>query len=184
MTIEPTNPDKPYPINGVEMTGRQLAAARQELAHRGVHNPRWDELSPHDQEMAALSAANWLRALTGLADRMWTAASEVEASPAQLGETTTLLPRTWTPLDDHGTSVYAYGDQRVDIAFTTADVDDELRDLRHLFEIQQRRMREATERWRAEDPATRAHILPDLGDLLTWLMRDADKARAQAGGES
>lgn len=178
MAIEPTSPDQPYQVNGVEMTGRQLAAARQDLAHRGAHLPTWAELSPHDQDMAALSAANWLRALTDLADRMWTDASQIEASPAQLGETTTILPRTWHPLDDHGTAVYAYGDQRVDIAFTTADVGDELRDMRHLFDMQQRRMREATARWRAEDPAARELILPDLGDLLQWLMDKADQANS------
>lgn len=119
--IEPTNPDRTYLVNGVEMTGRQLAAARQELSHRGVLNPRWNELSPHDQEMAALSAANWLRALTELADQMYADAAEIEPSPAQLGETTTLLPRTWTSLDDHGTQIFVYGDQRVDIAFQAAD---------------------------------------------------------------
>ncbi len=64
--ISPTDPDKAFTINGVEVTGRQLAEARQELSHRGVHNPHWAELSQHDQDMAALSAGNWLRALADL----------------------------------------------------------------------------------------------------------------------
>lgn len=64
--ISPTDPDKAFTINGVEVTGRQLAEARQELSHRGVHNPHWVELSQHDQDMAALSAGNWLRALADL----------------------------------------------------------------------------------------------------------------------
>lgn len=55
----------------------------------------------------------------------------------------------------------------------------ELHELRALFDLQQRRMREATARWRAEDPEARTLVLPDLGDLLKWLMDDADKARAQ-----
>lgn len=68
MTIRRINPDEAVIINGVPVTGRQLAEARQELSHRGVHNPRWSELTPHDQETAALSAASWLRALTELVD--------------------------------------------------------------------------------------------------------------------
>lgn len=64
--ISPTDPDKAFTINGVSVTGRQLAEARQELSHRGVHNPHWAELSQHDQDMAALSAGNWLRALADL----------------------------------------------------------------------------------------------------------------------
>lgn len=46
----------------------------------------------------------------------------------------------------------------------------ELVDLRYLFEMQQERMATATELWRAESPAEREHILPDLGRLLDWLM--------------
>ncbi|MFI5934760.1 hypothetical protein [Actinoplanes sp. NPDC051494] len=64
--ISPTDPDKAFTINGVSVTGRQLAEARQELSHRGVHNPHWAELSQHDQDIAALAAGNWLRALADL----------------------------------------------------------------------------------------------------------------------
>jgi hypothetical protein len=48
---------------------------------------------------------------------------------------------------------------------------------RQLFELQWRRMGEATARWRAEDPEARAAVIPDLGELLKWLMDDADRAR-------
>ncbi len=42
------------------------------------------------------------------------------------------------------------------------------------------RAREATERWKAEDPDARKNVLlADAGTLLAWLMADADKARAQ-----
>lgn len=58
-------------------------------------------------------------------------------------------------------------------------VQEELTELRRLFELQWRRSQEATARWRAEDPQARALILPDLGILLKWLMDDADKARAE-----
>lgn len=54
----------------------------------------------------------------------------------------------------------------------------ELSDLPALFELQWDRMTEATARWRAEDPAARDLVQPDLGDLLRWLMNDADQARA------
>lgn len=37
---------------------------------------------------------------------------------------------------------------------------------------------EATARWRAEDPEARGLTMPDLGELLRWLMDDADRARA------
>lgn len=64
--IRRIDPDEPVTVNGVPVTGRMLAEARQELSHRGVHNPRWAELSPRDQETAALSAGGWLRALSEL----------------------------------------------------------------------------------------------------------------------
>lgn len=64
--IRPINPDESVTINGVPITAWQLAEARQELSHRGVHNPRWAELSQRDQGTAALSAGGWLRALADL----------------------------------------------------------------------------------------------------------------------
>lgn len=50
---------------------------------------------------------------------------------------------------------------------------DELVDTRHLFELQWTRSREADAAWRAEDPAARALVMPDLGVLLAWLMAKA-----------
>lgn len=49
----------------------------------------------------------------------------------------------------------------------------ELGELRALLDLQQRRMTEATEAWRAEAPDERELVMPDLGDLLTWLMTRA-----------
>ncbi|MGX6605624.1 hypothetical protein ACWKSP_26350 [Micromonosporaceae bacterium Da 78-11] len=66
MTIRRIDPDEAVVINGLPITAWQLAEARQELSHRGVHDPRWAELSQHDQETAALSAGGWLRALAEL----------------------------------------------------------------------------------------------------------------------
>jgi hypothetical protein len=53
----------------------------------------------------------------------------LEPSPAELGETMTVTPGEWTPLDDLGTQIYVYGDQPVDVAVQRADVDDEVRQL-------------------------------------------------------
>lgn len=55
-------------------------------------------------------------------------------SPAELGDTLTVNPRVWTPLDDHGTKIYMYRDQPVDIAVQIAPVDDEIRQLRRAFD--------------------------------------------------
>lgn len=66
MTIRRIDPDEAVVINGFPVTAWQLAEARQELSHRGVHNPRWSELDERDQETAALSAGAWLRALAEL----------------------------------------------------------------------------------------------------------------------
>ena len=55
----------------------------------------------------------------------------------------------------------------------------ELADYKALFDLQQERMKEATALWRAEDPDGRALILPDLGDLLDWLMNRANNAEGQ-----
>ncbi len=62
----------------------------------------------------------------------------------------------------------------------TADPDvlslaDEVATMRALFDLQWRRMTEATARWRAEDPDARAQVMPDLGALLQWLMGEQDR---------
>ena len=35
---------------------------------------------------------------------------------AHLGDTMTIQPKQWTPIDDHGTEIYLYGDQPADVA--------------------------------------------------------------------
>jgi hypothetical protein len=64
--IRKIDPNEAFTINGVAVTAQQLAEARQELSHRGVHNPRWSELTEHEQEMGALAAGSYLRALADL----------------------------------------------------------------------------------------------------------------------
>ena len=56
----------------------------------------------------------------------------------------------------------------------------DMAELRALFDLQYTRMTEATQRWREESRAEWAQVLPDLGELLAWLMRRADSARARA----
>lgn len=56
-------PDEPYTVNGVQVTGRELAEARQARAHHGAGAPHWDELTPHERVTAVLEAGSWLRAL-------------------------------------------------------------------------------------------------------------------------
>lgn len=55
-------------------------------------------------------------------------------------------------------------------------VAERLAEMQALFDMQWKRMGQATERWRAEDPEGRALTQPDLGDLLKWLMDKADQA--------
>lgn len=43
------------------------------------------------------------------------------------------------------------------------------------------RMQEATDAWRAEALEERESTLPDLGDLLAWLLRRAEQAEAEQG---
>ncbi len=53
---------------------------------------------------------------------------------AHLGEGMTIRPCEWTPIDDHGTQIYLYGDQSADIVIQIAPVDDEVRQLRAAFD--------------------------------------------------
>jgi len=54
---------------------------------------------------------------------------------------------------------------------------DEIDELWRLFDLQQTRMGEATKRWRK---ATGKHeTLPDLGDLLQWLIDEIDRLREE-----
>lgn len=57
-------------INGAEITPRQLAEARQDLARKSPFNidliPAWGGLSEHEQNMSELDAQNYLIALADL----------------------------------------------------------------------------------------------------------------------
>jgi hypothetical protein len=63
----------------------------------------------------------------------------LEPSPAEMGDTTTLDPGEWTPLDEIGTQLYVYGDQPVDVAIQYAEVESEVRQLRREVETHERR---------------------------------------------
>lgn len=62
-----------------------------------------------------------------------------EPSPAELGDTMTVEPGAWTPLDEIGTEIYVYGDRPVDIAVQYAAVESELRQLRGDVKVHERR---------------------------------------------
>lgn len=58
-------------VNGQAVTAIDLAQARQQLAHIGVHTPTWDELTPEEQAPGIVAAAAYLRSLAlllGLTD--------------------------------------------------------------------------------------------------------------------
>lgn len=59
-----------------------------------------------------------------------TACDSLEPSPAELGDTMTVAPGEWTPLDDIGTQIYLYGDRPADIAVQISGTDDEVHQLR------------------------------------------------------
>lgn len=56
-------------------------------------------------------------------------------------------------------------------ALADPDLAQEVAELRALFDLQWTRMAEATALWRQESPDERALVMPDLGDLLGWLLR-------------
>lgn len=56
---------------------------------------------------------------------------------------------------------------------TIAQLEAELAEYKSIFDLQQKRMGEATKRWQAA--TGRYDALPDLGDLLQWLMDQGDK---------
>lgn len=57
----------------------------------------------------------------------------------------------------------------------------EATELRALFDLQWTRMQEAIALWRAEVPAERELLMPDLGALLTWLMHRASQPQQGEG---
>ena len=67
------------------------------------------------------------------------------------------------------------------LAVVTAETErdqlrERLKEYEQLFDIQQTRMQRATDLWRAESPAERALVSPDLGRLLDWLIERGDTA--------
>lgn len=55
--------------------------------------------------------------------------------------------------------------------------EERLAELERLFELQESRMGDAVQRWVAEDPETRELTVPDLGQLLEWLLSRDDERR-------
>lgn len=63
------------------------------------------------------------------------------------------------------------------LAQAWSDAQGERDELQRLFDMQQARMVAANALWRAEKPDERANVMPDLGELLAWLMSERDEAR-------
>lgn len=59
--------DEQLVINGHTVTARDLAAARQQLAHDGAFLPTWDELTEDEQHTSSIAAAGWLVSLGRIA---------------------------------------------------------------------------------------------------------------------
>jgi hypothetical protein len=83
--------------------------------------------------------------------------TDLEPSPAELGDTMTVQPGEWTPLDDHGTEIYLYGDQPADVAVQFAD---------RKAESIVAAVRELAENWDEQDDENGG---PDAADFLVRL---------------
>jgi hypothetical protein len=93
-------------INGQLVTARDLAAARQQLAHEGVFLPAWSELTAAEQSTAAIAAAGELRALARIApanpgswyDGDLPTVEEIRARAyREIGDTLDTLRSDWLP---------------------------------------------------------------------------------------
>jgi hypothetical protein len=64
---------------------------------------------------------------------------------------------------------------RIHVAYGRLDDEaKQIKEYRHIFDLQWTRMERATALWRAESPADRAAVMPDLGNLLDWLIERGD----------
>lgn len=117
-----------------------------------------------DQRNEALAEVERLTARIDATHRTLSSVDIDEESCSTLESTTEAVVSSWHRIAE---SEAAAAD-RIDALTRESDT------LNRLFDVQQTRMREATELWRAEDPEGRALILPDLGDLLKWLMVRAE----------
>lgn len=104
--IEPLTNREMLLVNGEIVTARDLAAARQQLSHEGVHNPTWDELTPDEQAPGIITAAAYLRSLGRIApanDRSWYAGElptfeEIRAEAyGEIGDVLDTLRSDWLP---------------------------------------------------------------------------------------
>lgn len=64
-------------------------------------------------------------------------------------------------------------DYKYELADRLATAEQKLAEYEQLFDVQWKRMQDATELWRAEAPQERELVQPDLGALLAWLIEKA-----------
>lgn len=105
----------------------------------------------------------------------------LEPSPAEMGDTTTLQPGVWEPLDEIGTQVYVYGNQPVDIAIQYAAVEDELRQLRREVDVAREligTVRTIAETWSTDPGAFPDGAAEPLEQIATVLLGPRGQRRA------
>ncbi|GGK89373.1 hypothetical protein [Mangrovihabitans endophyticus] len=107
-------------------------------------------------------------------------AYSLEPSPAQMGDTTTLAPGEWTPIDEIGTQIYVYGDQPVDVAVQYAEVESELRQLRREVDVAREligTVRTIAETWSTDPGAFPDGAADPMEQIATVLLGPRDQRR-------
>lgn len=93
-------------VNGEPISARDLAAARQQLAHESAYLPPWNVLTTHEQATAIIAAAGDLQALARIAPAnpgIWPARTrptveEIRARAyAEIGDVLDTLRSDWLP---------------------------------------------------------------------------------------
>lgn len=141
-----------------------IAVAAAMVRLEGVCERRHPE-GPKDAHVHASRVLRWGQQLSMIQEAMLPARHP--AGDWSLDETRARAKAgvSWEPgsVPSHVSS--ALGAAMIDRRHLLAEVDE----LQALFDLQWTRMGEATELWRAAHPGKEL-VMPDLGDLLTWLM--------------
>lgn len=121
--MQVSEPDRPTPVVSSRLPYREQHGWTD--GHRAFRDWLLDELRSAGCDVRTLSPMGMAQVTVEHMVRTgWIIApgtprpdeDESGPSPAQLGDTMTLVPGEWTPLDDNGTEIYVYGDRPVDIA--------------------------------------------------------------------
>jgi hypothetical protein len=156
----------------------------------GIASDRIEQMRAHVDEGGKLSHGTAIELLNEVERlREETVAVSWPNKPSRAGKLYTLADleaaldklestqRTVARLVEQRDLWYGRALQRAGIEDKLTAAVEERDELQRIFDLQQTRMREATALWRAEDPEGRALVLPDLGDLLEWLMKRGEVDR-------